>query len=83
MEVLYFGFAPALLLLEVGKQKQTPCKTKRREGLLSGRLLSFELGDQGAFRKIYLCWRKDALLTPAEQKFLDFVQQRSLVTACE
>ena len=32
MEVLYFGFAPALLLLEVGKQKQTPCKTKRREG---------------------------------------------------
>ena len=54
-----------------------------REYLLSQRLLSFELGEQGAFRKIYLCWRKDALLTPAEQKFLDFVQQRSLVTACE
>jgi DNA-binding transcriptional LysR family regulator len=54
-----------------------------REYLLSERLLSFELGDQGAFRKIYLCWRKDALLTPAEQKFLDFVQQRALVTACE
>lgn len=52
-----------------------------REYLLAGRLLSFELGDQGAFRKIYLCWRKDALLTPAEQKFIDFVQSRPLVTA--
>jgi DNA-binding transcriptional LysR family regulator len=54
-----------------------------REYLLSERLLSFELGDQGAFRKIYLCWRKDALLTPSEQKFLDFVQQRPLVTSEE
>jgi DNA-binding transcriptional LysR family regulator len=54
-----------------------------REYLLSERLLSFELGDQGAFRKIYLCWRKDALLTPAEQKFLDFVQQRPLITCGE
>lgn len=52
-----------------------------REDLLSGRLLSFELGDQGAFRKIYLCWRKDALLSPAEQKFLDFVQARPMTAA--
>ena len=52
-----------------------------REYLLSGRLLSFELGDQGAFRKIYLCWRKDALLSPAEQKFLDFVQLRPMIIA--
>jgi DNA-binding transcriptional LysR family regulator len=52
-----------------------------REYLLSERLLAFELGDQGAFRNIYLTWRKDALLTPAEQKFLEFVQSRSLVTA--
>lgn len=52
-----------------------------REYLLSGRLLSFELGDQGAFRKIYLCWRKDALLSPAEQKFLDFVQARPMIVA--
>ena len=50
-----------------------------REYLLSGRLLSFELGDQGAFRKIYLCWRKDALLTPAEQNFLEFVQSRPML----
>ena len=52
-----------------------------REYLLSGRLLSFELGDQGAFRKIYLCWRKNALLTPAEQNFLEFVQSRPMIVA--
>ena len=52
-----------------------------REYLLSERLLSFELGDQGAFRKIYLCWRKDALLSPPEQKFLEFVQGRPMIIA--
>ena len=52
-----------------------------REYLLSGRLLSFELGDQGAYRKIYLAWRKDALLSSAEQKFLEFVKARPMVTA--
>ena len=54
-----------------------------REYLLSGQLLSFELGDQGAFRKIYLTWRKDALLSAAEQKFLEFVKERPQVTADE
>ena len=52
-----------------------------REYLLSGQLLSFELGDQGAFRMIYLTWRKDALLSPAEQKFLEFVQSRPMIAA--
>ena len=52
-----------------------------REYLLSGRLLSFELGNQGAFRKIYLTWRKDAILSPAEQHFLDFVQSRAAIAA--
>jgi len=52
-----------------------------REYLLSERLLSFELGNQGAFRKIYLTWRKDALLSPAEQKFRDFVQSRPMILA--
>ncbi len=52
-----------------------------REYLLSGQLLSFELGHQGAFRKIYLTWRKDALLSPVEQQFVDFVQSRSLIVA--
>lgn len=54
-----------------------------REYLLAGRLLSFELGDQGAFRKIYLACRKDAPLTPAEEKFLTFVQSRPLIMASE
>lgn len=54
-----------------------------REYLLSERLLSFELGSQGAFRKIYLAWRKDVLLNPAEQKFRDFVQSRPLLPAGE
>ena len=52
-----------------------------REYLLSGRLLSFELGDQGAFRKIYLTWRKDALLSSTEQKFLEFVRSRPIIIA--
>ena len=54
-----------------------------REYLLTNRLLAFELGDQGAFRKIYLCWRKDALLSAGEQKFLEFVKNRPLVTAAK
>ena len=54
-----------------------------REYLLSGRLLSFELGDQGAFRNIYLTWRKDAQLTQTEQSFLEFVQSRPMVTTHE
>ena len=54
-----------------------------REYLLAGRLLSFELGEQGAFRKIYLTWRKDALLSPAEQSFRDFVQSRPVIIASE
>ena len=52
-----------------------------REYLLSGRLLAFELGDQGAFRKIYLTWRKDAMLSPAEEKFRDYVQSRPAIMA--
>ena len=45
------------------------------EDLRSGRLLAFELGDEGAHRTIYLTWRKDAFLTAMEQKFLDFVKK--------
>lgn len=54
-----------------------------REYLLTGRLLSFELGERGAFRKIYLTWRKDAMLSAGEQQFLEFVKSRPLVTARE
>lgn len=54
-----------------------------REYLLTGQLLSFELGDQGAFRKIYLAWRKDALLSAPEQQFLEFVKARPMVSSAE
>ena len=54
-----------------------------RDYLQAGSLLSFELGDQGAFRKIYLAWRKDAILSDAEQKFLEFVKSRPMITATE
>ena len=52
-----------------------------KEDLENGKLLSFELGDKGAYRKIWLTWRRDAVLTSAELKFLDFVRSRPLVTA--
>ncbi|MBR2308946.1 MAG: LysR family transcriptional regulator [Oscillospiraceae bacterium] len=51
-----------------------------REDILSNRLLAFELGEQGAFREIYLCWRKDALLTDAEACFRDFVCKRKMIS---
>ena len=52
-----------------------------REDIEAGKLLAFELGDKGAYRKIWLTWRRDAVLTPAELKFLDFVRSRPLVSA--
>ncbi len=52
-----------------------------RDYILSNRLLSFDLGDRGAFRKIYLAWRKDAVLTSSEQQFLEYVKSRPLLTA--
>jgi DNA-binding transcriptional LysR family regulator len=54
-----------------------------REYLLSGRLLAFELGDQGAYRNIYLAWRKDAMLNPPEQSFLEFVRSRPVIVAAK
>lgn len=45
-----------------------------REDVAEGKLLAFDLDAGGAFRKIYLCWRKDTILTGLEQKFVRFVQ---------
>jgi len=50
-----------------------------REEILAGRLLAFELGDRGARRTIFLTWRKDAILTPTEETFLEFVRNRPKV----
>ena len=51
-----------------------------REDLKSGKLLSFDLDTEGTFRKIYLAWRKDAMLAPMEQKFISFIAGRTAMT---
>lgn len=48
-----------------------------REELESGKLLSFDLDSGGLFRNIYLCWRKDMMLTGVEKKFVEFVMAQS------
>ena len=48
-----------------------------REELESGKLLSFDLDSGGLFRNIYLCWRKDIVLTNVEKKFVDYVRSQS------
>ena len=49
-----------------------------REEIQSGRLLAFEMGDQGAYRQIYLAWNKQTPLSDPEQRFLNFIRSRPL-----
>ena len=49
-----------------------------REDVAAGKLLAFDLDAGGAFRKIYLCWRKDTILTSLEHKFVRFIQDQQL-----
>ena len=48
-----------------------------REELESGKLISFDLDSGGLFRSIYICWRKDMVLTSVEKKFVDYVLSQS------
>ena len=48
-----------------------------REELESGKLVSFDLDAGGLFRNIYLCWRKDIVLTSVEKKFVEYVRSQS------
>ena len=48
-----------------------------REELESGKLISFDLDSGGLFRSIYICWRKDIVLTIVEKKFVDYVLSQS------
>ena len=48
-----------------------------KEEVESGRLLSFDLDAGGVFRNIYLVRRKDAVLTPVEEKFVRYILQTS------
>jgi len=50
-----------------------------REEVASGKLLAFDLRDNGTYRKLYLTWRKDACLTPLEEKFVAFVSGREMI----
>ena len=52
-----------------------------REDVAAGRLLAFDLDVGGAYRKIYLCWRKDTSLTSLEHKFVRFIQDQQLRSA--
>ena len=52
-----------------------------RDDVLSGKLLAFDLDAGGAFRKIYLCWRKDTILTSLEHRFVRFIQDQKMKSA--
>jgi DNA-binding transcriptional LysR family regulator len=49
-----------------------------RDDVAAGKLLAFDLDAGGAFRKIYLCWRKDTILTSLEHKFVRFIQDQQM-----
>jgi len=49
-----------------------------REDVKAGKLLAFDLDAGGAFRKIYLCWRKDTILTNLEHRFVRFIQEQKM-----
>ncbi len=49
-----------------------------REAVQAGQLLAFDLETEAPFRSLYLCWRKDTILTDLEHKFLQFVQGHNL-----
>lgn len=48
-----------------------------QEEATSGKLLIFDLETEGAYQKIYLCWRKDTVTTPLEQAFISFVRSNT------
>lgn len=52
-----------------------------RDDVKAGKLLAFDLDAGGTFRKIYLCWRKDTILTNMEHKFVRFIQEQKLKSA--
>lgn len=52
-----------------------------RDDVNAGKLLAFDLDAGGAFRKIYLCWRKDTILTNMEHRFVKFIQDQKLKSA--
>lgn len=45
-----------------------------QEEVASGRLLAFDLDPEGAFRKIYVTWRKGTALSETEQRFISYIR---------
>ena len=45
-----------------------------REDAAAGKLLTFDLDENGFFRRIYLVWRKDVSLTQTEQAFVSYLR---------
>ena len=48
-----------------------------REEIAAGRLLSFDLTPDGAYRDICIAWRRDTALTPLEQRFVRYVRMET------
>ena len=48
-----------------------------REEVDSGKLLSFDLDYGGVYRNIYIAWRKDAVLSNVEKKFVEYVLSKN------
>ena len=44
------------------------------EEVAGGKLLSFDLDTDGAYRKIYVTWRKEVTLSRAEQEFVNYIR---------
>ena len=48
-----------------------------QEEIAAGRLLSFDLAPDGAYRDICIAWRRDTALTPLEQRFVRYVRMET------
>lgn len=48
-----------------------------QEELSLGRLIAFDLDGEGAYRSIYLAWRRDSALTAFEQRFVHYVKSEA------
>ncbi|MBE5784795.1 MAG: LysR family transcriptional regulator [Clostridiales bacterium] len=48
-----------------------------QEELALGRLVAFDLDNEGVYRTIYLAWRRDVALTAFEQRFVNYVRSEA------
>ncbi len=48
-----------------------------QDELALGRLIAFDLDGEGAYRNIYVAWRRDTALTSFEQRFVNYVRSES------